>query len=230
MKVRYGREKEWFNKPRRQRNPDTELSKSKRKHDGRGPDTLDELTKRKKLNTSDGRPPDTKKALTAKKGTKPLKQQILQFSVPDPTIVVYTSYVWQSNSCWLDTSLEILYHGFLRNRTDFNMAFGDLPEKTGFREICDMFNMRHSKGPSCSSKDLSDRRNRLRELLHQERRVMLRHIGSAQPLLVREFFVLGHSPSRKIMLIHESQSHGCGTYYRAKTIQRCPLGHVLISR
>ena len=113
----------------------------------------------------------------SKNGPKCLKQQILPFVI-DP-IVGYKSYIWQSNSCWLGTSLEILYHGFSCNYVDFTIAFGDLPEKTEFWEICDVFNMRHSEGPSCSSKDLSEKHNQLHELLDQECHVMHRHIGSA---------------------------------------------------
>ena len=123
--IRYGKAKPWVGKKRRQRNP--EGRSRKRKNDGRGPDTLDELVKPKKRKTkaSDGRPPDTKKALvpttrknrriTVPKSTmclraqKPMTPDAQVAHVSQPTRSPqfgYHSYIWLANSCWLDRSEE----------------------------------------------------------------------------------------------------------------------------
>lgn len=194
-------------KSRLQRN----LTGTKRKQDGRGSDTLKELTaKRQKLNMSDSRPPDTKKMLTsnAKKSLKKspakarkkslklrkqvgMSQQTLDLVSADVAddqtplkTIVYESYLWDRNSCWLDTSLELIYHAALRNFDDFTVTFRLLPAKTGFQEMYNGFNIRHQKGLLCSSRELSNTRNIFRELLHNERRAMFRQIGHQQPLLV----------------------------------------------
>ena len=58
----------------------------------------------------DGRPPDTSKQLLASPKKKKGK---LAFNLPQSGRI--PSYIWSENSCWLDTSLDLLFHAVSRN-------------------------------------------------------------------------------------------------------------------
>jgi hypothetical protein len=84
-------------------------------------------TKRKK---NDGRPPDTTKELLKPERSKKKSetQQLIKFKTqpkPKPSNITLgpVSYPWKDNSCWLDTSLELIYVTLMR---DFD----------GFADIC----------------------------------------------------------------------------------------------
>jgi len=75
---------------------------------------------------NDGRPPDTSKELLGKKKKKkPLKTS------PSPeTDFGPPSYPWVDNSCWLDSSLELLFVTVMRDFDDFSSLFASVPTKS----------------------------------------------------------------------------------------------------
>lgn len=83
----------------------------------------DPPSRKRKLN--DGRPPDTKEELfqpkPKKRQTNPgASNRLLEFGPP--------GYPWKSNSCWLDTSLELLFVSAMRNFGDLSACFATVPE------------------------------------------------------------------------------------------------------
>lgn len=80
-----------------------------------------EESKRKK---NDGRPPDTAKELLGKSSkhkaptVKNTKHYAMGFALQ--------SYPWSKNSCWLDSSLNLLYRAISRDFPDFSKRFQGL--------------------------------------------------------------------------------------------------------
>lgn len=71
----------------------------------------------KRQKTSDSRPPDTSRELVGKKARLPR---------------LYRAYPWSSNSCWLDTALELVFAVFCRNHGDFTNRFSSVSDKMAF--------------------------------------------------------------------------------------------------
>jgi hypothetical protein len=77
----------------------------------------------KKRVKNDGRPPDTIKDLVLAAPTKKQKKEVsdLKQKRKVPSIPRIPSYPWQKNSCWLDTSLELLHATVSYNFGEFTV-------------------------------------------------------------------------------------------------------------
>jgi hypothetical protein len=77
-----------------------------------------EESRRKK---NDGRPPDTSKELLANpKSKSPTKTRSSAKEKMTPTVHDRPSYPWHNNSCWLDTSLELIFITVMRDFPRFS--------------------------------------------------------------------------------------------------------------
>ncbi|KAJ7504614.1 hypothetical protein B0H11DRAFT_1709555 [Mycena galericulata] len=90
--------------------------------------TKDGLSKRARAANSshsrkDGRPPDTSKELVpgARKGKGPKSSKKPPGDPRSQVVARRPSYAWRKNSCWLDTSLELVFQTVSR---DFERQFG----------------------------------------------------------------------------------------------------------
>ena len=80
---------------------------------------------------NDGCPPDTKdELLYPSKNTN----TVSKFGPP--------SYPWDANSCWLDTSLELLFVPVMRNFNDFSSLFNSVPKNSGLYALYTTLNSR----------------------------------------------------------------------------------------
>ena len=153
----------------------------------------------KKRVKNDGRPPDTTNELLIpgpskkeKKESKDLKQK-LKISESTPSIRRYRipSYVWQNNSCWLDTSLELLHatvsHGF----DDFTQVCRHLPSDSVRQVLFDMLEVRQNVPPDTPDllRTMSLQRNKLRSMLVKAKEVPT--MSSYESLFVSNLHSMG---------------------------------------
>jgi len=129
---------------------------------------------------NDGRPPDTTKELVPAMGTKTNStqtQQVLDFQpIPKKKNSITfgrASYPWKDNSCWLDTSLELMFTAVMRDFADFEAGCQILPEGIGLRQVYEGFNERREMELQLNEKDqlkaLQGQRDSLRKLLKQKK-------------------------------------------------------------
>jgi len=73
-------------------------------------------------------------------------QQLLKFNkIPKKSTIRnidMPSYPWKYNSCWLDTSLELIYITLMRNFDDFAACCDNLAEESALKHIYGMFEER----------------------------------------------------------------------------------------
>ncbi|KAF9552882.1 hypothetical protein CPC08DRAFT_767975 [Agrocybe pediades] len=100
-KIRYGKAEAWKDNV-------AALGRTKRSRE-------DPSTSKKRQSKSDGRPPDTIKELLLKPSAK--KSKALQ----KPQYTLPPSYPWSNNSCWLDTSLQVLFMAVSHLPSDYTM-------------------------------------------------------------------------------------------------------------
>jgi hypothetical protein len=81
--------------------------------------------------------------------------------------MVYSSYSWNQNSCWLDTSLELLYNTTSDNLTDLVVSLSDVPVGTGLKELYVILKNCIQRS-SMTSKEMNVAQDGLRELLYQK--------------------------------------------------------------
>jgi hypothetical protein len=84
------------------------VSKRRKKNDGRPPDTSAELLAEPKKNKNSDAIPKSQDAVGATSKSNNAK---------------IVSYRWKENSCWLDVSMELLYHATTLNFADFASRF-----------------------------------------------------------------------------------------------------------
>lgn len=96
----------------------------------------------KRRQKNDGRPPDTSKELLKSPRASPMKSKTVKPKSIKPKTVKFAtpvidkpigmpSYKWKASSCWLDTSLEILYITVSRNFDDFTRFMPSLGPESG---------------------------------------------------------------------------------------------------
>jgi len=152
----------------------------------RAPDSA--ARKRKK---NDGRPPDTKKelfksSLSSSKSKKKVEFSDVESGQTSP--VGHPSYPWQDNSCWLDTSLELLFIALTRNFDEFMNLVPNLNQSSehGLQYIAEGFVERRVLGTSPANgivtKSLQHFRNGLRKALAAEK--VIKNITGAEALWV----------------------------------------------
>jgi hypothetical protein len=99
----------------------------------------------KKRVKNDGRPPDTTNELLisgpSKMQRKEAKDLQKKLNKPIPPKQI-PSYQWEKNSCWLDTSLELLHATVSFGFEEFTQVCRDLPSESILRTIFDMLEVR----------------------------------------------------------------------------------------
>lgn len=182
--------------------------KKRKKNDGRPPDTIKELLKPEK---------DTK----AKPKKQPAQQDLGQFGPP--------SYPWKANSCWLDTSLELLFVCAMRNFDDFSTVFDTVPRSSGLHAFYSTLNLRRLIADDVDNKTvtraLGEQRDKLRGLLSKKK--VIKNVTSSSSLMVRRrnchimvqlnFFLVRHGSTR-------SSGHRCLTVNASKQL------HIFVHR
>lgn len=110
LRIKYGKDEPWkyfaysYGRTHPSRDPAI-ISQKKHKNDGRAPDTFNALLIRKTLPQDSN---ELKRLLRARKA------------------VHLVSYRYFKNSCWLDTSLEVIYRVVEHNPLDFETLFADV--------------------------------------------------------------------------------------------------------
>jgi hypothetical protein len=133
--------------------------------------------KRKK---NDGRPPDTSRELLGHKRVK------TESAAPTKKAILSPSYPWANNSCWLDTSLELLYQTVTRDFQDFSSRFAELHPETSLHTLYRLLDLRQltniDGGKEDLSLNLSQQRDNFRKHLHS--RKLIKSITSFESLFV----------------------------------------------
>jgi hypothetical protein len=139
--------------------------------------------KRKK---NDGRPPDTIKDLLLKPKQKKvplglpssrLEKKKVSFlaaiSTADPKIIQAPNYPWNKNSCWLDTSLQLLYIAVQKVPREFSHISEALPKNSTLRTVLATLLERHTLDPQGEniSAILRGQRDDIRKLLKQKKAI-----------------------------------------------------------
>jgi len=136
----------------------------------------DSTTRKRKKN--DGRPPDTKKELFKSSLSSSKSKKKVEFSDVESgktSRVGHPSYHWQDNSCWLDTSLKLLFTALTWNFDEFMNLVPNLDQSTehGLQYIAEGFVERRGLGTSPANgivtKSLQGFRNGLCKALKAEK-------------------------------------------------------------
>lgn len=141
---------------------------------------------------NDGRPPDTSKELLSKKGKSSQKGKSAQIppSNEQPVLNSHPSYPWRANSCWLDTSLELLFIAVTRDFQDFVKRFQGGRDNTTLWIIRELFELRlqmeTSGGTQDPVKELGFHRDIVRT--HLLDRGIIKQDNTFQGLFVRAMF------------------------------------------
>ncbi|KAH6889065.1 hypothetical protein BKA70DRAFT_1541345 [Coprinopsis sp. MPI-PUGE-AT-0042] len=174
-------------KQRRSRNP-------RYKNDGRPPDNAKSLLKRKKAKqvAVKSRGAQTKKGgvsawCSQPKGGDP-RLAVQQHSMSRPRVV--PSYPWSGNSCWLDTSLDLIYHLVAINPAEYSMLATHLNEDSLISALANTIFARISLAQPHSSEafkkaeaSLRKSRDEFRIKLHSTGIAMHGKLTDFQPLL-----------------------------------------------
>ncbi|KAF8956646.1 hypothetical protein BDZ97DRAFT_1925337 [Flammula alnicola] len=151
------------------------------KNDGRPPDTVKELlmpkTKRKQLTLADS--PPKKKILKMKKkalAIEPLTKKIPMTSAMGPPASLTLdppNYPWHENSCWLDTSLQLLYVAMRSSVDEFRRIYDALPESSEIRMVFASLFERYDldEADNVTSAVLRAQRDYLRKFLKKKRAI-----------------------------------------------------------
>jgi hypothetical protein len=149
--IRYGKAEPWKivkenigrTKPTRSGKP---ADKKRKKNDGRPPDTNKELlganTKQKQLTLESftKKKPEPKKPKPKKPDAKIAESEPKNVPVPatpsaSPAVQDLPSYPWFKNSCWLDSSLQLLYTTMRSSVDEFKTIYNALPENSAIRPV-----------------------------------------------------------------------------------------------
>ena len=85
---------------------------------------------------------------------------------------IFPAYPWDRNSCWLDTSLQLLYVALTKYPDDFSRIIEGLPKTSGVKEVLNSLQVRHGMDPQAiTSKTLGDQRDAIRNLLKKKRAI-----------------------------------------------------------
>jgi len=106
----------------------------RKKNDGRPPDTVKELlmpkVKKKQLTIEESLPKKT--AARKPKTTNKKEDSLLP---PAYLALEHPSYPWNQNSCWLDTSLQLLYVAVHSSVPEFRRIYDALPEDSTIQVV-----------------------------------------------------------------------------------------------
>jgi hypothetical protein len=162
-------------KPTRAGNADDQ---KKKKNDGRPPDTIkDLLLKPKQKKMPLGVPSSTSK--------KKKVSFLAGVSTADPTVIRAPNYPWNKNSCWLDTSLQLLYIAVQKVPREFIQISEALPKNSALRTILTTLLERHTLDPQGETMPaiLRGQRDNIRKLLKQKKAI--KSVTQFESLFVR---------------------------------------------
>lgn len=177
-------------------------SLKRKKNDGRPPDTIKELLKPKPTKAPSKQPKSKKeslKSITPKDEPGPVEAETISDSKAESPVETETptslpsypipSYPWRNNSCWLDSSLQILYTASLKFPDDFNSIREALPENSALRAILESFLHRQELDVEDlkTSRLLSDQPDNIRRLLRQKKAIQ--SLSEYESLFVRSFLI-----------------------------------------
>ncbi|KAF8194527.1 hypothetical protein BJ912DRAFT_1141396 [Pholiota molesta] len=140
---------------------------------------------------NDGRPPDTKKELLQPSKKKHEQTLITNYTVnnserPESSVLLATpSYPWSQNSCWLDTSLELIFASITRDFMDYASGCQDIPKICGLKslyEIMDKCRISELAPSDVISKARQTERDGFRKLL--KKKGAIQSINEPESLLV----------------------------------------------
>lgn len=102
--------------------------------------------------------------------TKPSKGKGMKLAVPARKMLATTErplYPWNRNSCWLDTSLQLLYVALLRCLDDFTGIYQALPAKSVLKVVLASLLQRHNleSQDNNGAQMLENERDKIRKLL-----------------------------------------------------------------
>ncbi|KAF8134056.1 hypothetical protein K438DRAFT_1997887 [Mycena galopus ATCC 62051] len=197
MMIRYGKAEDWKNGLKR---------RSRQKQTVRS-------------NRRDGRPPDTAKALAGpgRKSRSRVKPSERPSPPPAPTVTVLRpSYAWNRNSCYLDTSLELIFHTVT---LDFERQFAsrstELHNGESVKRLFELMSMRREAENRASGgvnpevlKELDSRRDNFRKFLHQTR--IVPNVYAFNPLFAWLESILTHQ--------HDTAHHFARSYFQTQFI------------
>ncbi|KAJ6457808.1 hypothetical protein C8R47DRAFT_1203316 [Mycena vitilis] len=109
----------------------------------------------------DGRPPDTAKELAGDDCSRRRSSSAHKDSVEPPSIVVIPaqrpSYSWNRNSCYLDTSLELIFQTVLpRFEHEFGSRSGTLHNKESIKKLFELMSLRWQVERNLAGSSTSD--------------------------------------------------------------------------
>lgn len=99
-------------------------------NDGRPPDTSKELMQNAKGKKKKKSSPEEAATLTTDPPNPALKADNIKTALPQTlqSLKHHVSYKWSNNSCWLDTSLELLFMTATRDFDDFLLHVNENPQ------------------------------------------------------------------------------------------------------
>jgi hypothetical protein len=145
---------------------ENQRTESEKKNDGRPPDTIKDLLLRPKPKKL---PPD----VPSKKFEKKVSFLAEISRTTDPTIIQAPNYPWNKNSCWLDTSLQLLYVAIQKIPREFTNISEALPKNSALREVLATLLERHALDPlgENMSQILCGHRDYIRKLLKKKKAI-----------------------------------------------------------
>ena len=101
-------------------------------------------------------------------------------------LLAKTAYPWSSNSCWLDSSLQIFFIAINRNFQDYSEGIQDTPKTLGLKSLYSMFDKRRISEIQDSEKTLSTSRRKERDSFRKllKKKEAIRSIDEPESLLV----------------------------------------------
>jgi hypothetical protein len=147
----------------------------------------------RKRNKNDGRPPDTIKDLLLKAKSKKAPQDPPSKTSEKKKKVSFCAkivgqapnYPWNKNSCWLDTSLQLLYVAIQKVPREFTNISEALPKDSALREVLATLLERHALDPQGESMSaiLRGQRDNIRKLLKKKKAI--KSVTQFESLFVR---------------------------------------------
>lgn len=204
--IRYGQAEPWkvvqqkIGRTKKSRAKDL-AEKKQKKNDGRPPDTSKELLgtkpKPKKAAQSKkvGPPPSSLPETTNAPPTKTSHQNLKssKSKTPNTSLILSSpSYPWDRNSCWLDTSLQLLYVAVLHSTFDFMSIEAALPKNSSLRQVVSALLGRYYReqgGIPAVADDLAKERDDIRTML--KKKAVISSVSQYNSLYVSVFTVMG---------------------------------------
>jgi hypothetical protein len=182
---------------------------------GRTKPSRSEVYSDKKRKKNDGRPPDTNAELL-QPGVAPNQKKKSISNVIDVSSSVTTQpfFIWKSDSCWLDVSLQLLYTSLmdLDNFDELSTLCQNVPSTSGVGEIYGFFKRLHdakAKGPLTAAV-MTDERNQFRKMLQANK--IIKTLKNSDSIWVR---IQNKFPQLALTKFRD----GCATFFQKNGIR-----------